>query len=136
MPENADHVRVDLALALVDALDDQVLDRLARRLAPLLGQLRADEDGRGRPVAYTVASLAAELGVSEKTIRGAIHRGELAATLRARRYLIDAAAVGAWTRQATHPRSGTRGSARGRSRSVRQPLRDALSALDADSRAA
>lgn len=49
------------------------------------------------PLAYTVASLADDLDVSTKTVRGAIHRGELEAVKRGSRWLISAEAVRAWT---------------------------------------
>jgi excisionase family DNA binding protein len=48
------------------------------------------------PVAYTVATLADELGVSKKTVRGAIDRGELEAVKRGGRWLISAETVRAW----------------------------------------
>jgi excisionase family DNA binding protein len=46
--------------------------------------------------AYTVASLAAELGVSAKAIRCAIARHELRAVKRGSRWIISADAVGKW----------------------------------------
>lgn len=49
------------------------------------------------PLAYTVATLADDLGVSTKVVRGAIQRGELKAVKRASRWLISAEAVHAWT---------------------------------------
>ena len=49
------------------------------------------------PLAYTVSTLAADLGVSTKTVRGAISRGELKAVKRGSRWFISAEAVRAWT---------------------------------------
>lgn len=88
-----------LALALVAALDDAALDVLARRLAPRLRESTAGA-GAGKPIAYTVATLAHELGLSPRAIRGAIERGELAATKRGGRWLISADAVTVWVEQA------------------------------------
>lgn len=88
-----------LALALVGALDDAALDVLARRLAPRLSDFTAGT-GAGKPIAYTVATLALELGLSPRAIRGAIERGELAASKRGGRWLIGADAVMAWVEQA------------------------------------
>jgi excisionase family DNA binding protein len=82
-----------LALALVAALDDRALDALADRLRP---RLRGDTTPEPRPIAYTVATLADEVGLSQRAVRAAIHRGELQASLRGRSYLITASAVEAW----------------------------------------
>jgi excisionase family DNA binding protein len=49
------------------------------------------------PLAYTVATLADDLGVSTKVVRGAIGRGELEAVKRGSRWLISVEAVRAWT---------------------------------------
>lgn len=69
-----------LVSAIVDGLSDRDLGVLARRLLPHLRQPMELNDGHP---AYTVASLAGELGVSQKTIRFAITRRELAAVKRA-----------------------------------------------------
>jgi excisionase family DNA binding protein len=82
-----------LALAFVEALDDRALDVLADALAPRLGTSTTQAPA---PVVYTVATLAAELGVSGRAIRAAIHRGELEARKRGRTYVITRAAVEAW----------------------------------------
>src|SRR5436305_1272395 len=55
-----------LASLILDGLDNHGLAVLARRLLPHLRQT-ADPESR-TPVAYTAASLADELGVSQKTI--------------------------------------------------------------------
>jgi hypothetical protein len=82
-----------LALTLVAALDDEALDLLADRLAPRL----SDDGGRdARPIAYTVATLAHEVGLSQRAVRGAIERRELAAVKRSGRWLVSADAVAAW----------------------------------------
>jgi excisionase family DNA binding protein len=55
--------------------------------------------GVGAPRAlYTTASLAAEIGVSERTIRRAITEGELHATRRCGRWIITVDDVLAWVR--------------------------------------
>ncbi|MGI8623710.1 MAG: helix-turn-helix domain-containing protein [Solirubrobacteraceae bacterium] len=81
--------RPELALPL----PDEFVDAVARRVADLLAE---EKPARPEPVAYTIASLAAEIGVSAKSIRGAIHRGELAAVRRGTHYLIAADAARAW----------------------------------------
>lgn len=48
------------------------------------------------PPAYTVASLAKALGVSERVVRNAIARGELPAARRGARYVITAEAIERW----------------------------------------
>ncbi len=82
-----------LVSAIVDGLSDRDLGVLARRLLPHLRQPTDLNDGHS---AYTVASLAAELGVSQKTIRCAIARRELAAVKRGARWLISADSVREW----------------------------------------
>lgn len=84
-----------LASLMLDGLDDRGLAVLARRLLPHLKQ-PAEPGATRASVAYTVASLAAELGVSQKTIRCAIARRELAAVKRGSRWIISADAVQAW----------------------------------------
>ena len=96
-----------LVSAIVDGLSDRDLGVLARRLLPHLRQPKELNDGRS---AYTVASLAAELGVSQKAIRCAISRRELVAVKRGARWLISTQAVRDWVSPAE---------ARSRSRRVR-----------------
>jgi excisionase family DNA binding protein len=93
-----------LASLILDGLDDHGLAVLAQRLLPHLqkGQPRPN---RGR-TAYTVASLAAELGVSQKAIRCAIERHELSAVKRGARWIISAEAVHTWA-TAPEPRRKT-----------------------------
>jgi excisionase family DNA binding protein len=83
-----------LASLILDGLDDHGLAALARRLLPHLKQ-PAEAEERSH-VAYTVASLASELGVSQKAIRCAIARRELPAVKRGSRWIISADAVRAW----------------------------------------
>lgn len=84
-----------LASLLLEALSDHDLAVFARRLLPHLHEGRP---GRTRAhCAYTVASLAAELGVSDKAIRCAITRQELRAVKRGSRWIISADAVDEWT---------------------------------------
>lgn len=80
-----------LAHAVLEAFrrDPDALEALRELVAPVV-------DERPTPAAYTVRSLAAELGRSERAIRGAIHRGELDAVRRGRGYLISAGAVERW----------------------------------------
>jgi len=82
-----------LASLLVDSIDDHWLAVLARRLQP---HLRDFEQTDSSHVAYTVASLAAELDVSPKTLRAAIARRELRAIKRGARWIISAEAVSEW----------------------------------------
>ena len=83
-----------LASLLLEGLTEQDLAVFARRLLPHLqeGQLARV----GAHSAYTVASLAAELGVSAKAVRCAITRQELHAVKRGSRWIISADAVSEW----------------------------------------
>lgn len=96
-----------LGALLIGSMDDKTVAALAARLAPYLS-LIAEEAGSGEHVAYTVASLAAELAVSQKAIRCAISRGELNAVKRGTRWIISGEAVGEWASAAdekpTRPR--------------------------------
>jgi excisionase family DNA binding protein len=98
-----------LAALILDGLDDHGLAVLARRLLPHMRQ-PAEAEERGH-IAYTVASLAVELGVSQKAIRCAIARRELQAVKRGARWIISADAVRAWA--AASDRRHTTGRARG-----------------------
>jgi excisionase family DNA binding protein len=82
-----------LAQAMLDALgrDPDALDRLRE----LVGERGTKTFGPTTP-AYTVATLAAELGRSERSVRAAIARGELRAVKRGRGWVISADAVAAW----------------------------------------
>jgi excisionase family DNA binding protein len=86
----------DLARALVAELarDPEALERLRALVAP--EALRS-----GSAPAFTVRSLAAELGRSERSIRAAIARGELDAIKRGRGYVISRDAVEAWATGST-----------------------------------
>lgn len=64
----------------------------------------ATADGRSPArTLHTTASLAAELGTSERTIRRAIESGELAATRRAGRWVMTVDDVCAWARSGRTP---------------------------------
>ncbi len=115
-----------LAAALLAELDDAALDTLAERLAPRLAHRL--EASSGGPAGYTVATLAAELSVSTKTVRGAIHRGELAAARSGRSYLIAHDAVRDWL-DAGEPARPRRPSL-ARKAAAQSPLRDALAHLE------
>ncbi len=92
-----------LVSVILDGLSDHDLDVLARRLLP---HLRRPTEVNESHSVYTVASLAAELGVSQKAIRGAIGRRELAAVKRGARWLISAESVHEWaTPSEAQPRS-------------------------------
>jgi len=85
-------------------------------------------------LAYTPATLAVELGVTSRTIRAAISRGELRAVKRAGKWLIPADAVSDWTGAgARYGSSETRRRAKvGRSaNSNAATLKETLRALDA-----
>lgn len=94
-----------LASLILDGLDEDGLADLARRLQPHLQS--ADRHPDQGHVAYTVASLASELGVSAKAIRCAIARRELSAVKRGSRWIISAEAVSAWA-TASETRRGSR----------------------------
>jgi len=85
-----------------DPLAEAVLAALARdpealeRLRSLVGKTETDPLPDSRAPAYTVATLALAVGRSERSIRGAIHRGELEAVKRGRGFVISADAVAAW----------------------------------------
>jgi excisionase family DNA binding protein len=95
--------------------------------AELLSQIASDPDAlaalrrlvgagtdRGAP-AYTVVTLAAALGVTERVVRNAIARGELRAVKRGARWYIATDAVDAWTYPAADVSRATRRFARDRS---------------------
>ena len=96
-----------LASLLLEGLTEQDLAVFARRLLPHLQEGQLD---RARAhFAYTVASLAAELGVSAKAIRCAIARHELRAVKRGSRWIISADAVSEWATAAeAHHATGRR----------------------------
>ncbi|WP_272474838.1 helix-turn-helix domain-containing protein [Baekduia alba] len=96
-------------------------------MAELLSQIAGDPEalaalrrlvgagsGRGTP-AYTVATLAATLGVTERVVRNARSRGELRAVKRGSRWYIATDAVDEWTHEAADVSRTTRRFARDRS---------------------
>jgi excisionase family DNA binding protein len=84
----------DLARALIAQLEPTDLALLAERLGPYLSP---PAESRG-VIAYSPATLAAELGRSERSVRAAISRGELQAVKRGRGWVISAEAVAEWSR--------------------------------------
>jgi excisionase family DNA binding protein len=74
--------------------------------------------------AYTVATLARVLGVSERVVRNAIWRGELAAVRRGSRWVIAAVAVEAWAHGGRAPTRQRRTAQR------RQGLADTFAQID------
>lgn len=75
----------------------EILEQIASDPS-VLDELRAlllDAAPEGVP-AYTVATLASAFGVTERVVRNAIGRGELAAVKRGARWLIPSDAVDAW----------------------------------------
>jgi hypothetical protein len=80
LPFDAATAAQALASLLLEGLSDQDLAVLAQRLMPHMVEGHLDH-ARARS-AYTVASLAAELGVSAKAVRCAIARHELRAVKR------------------------------------------------------
>lgn len=100
----------DLVRVLLEELagDPVALERLRE----LVGNRDTDPSPDSRAPAFTVRSLAAELGRTEGSIRAAIARGELEAVKRGRGYVIAAEAVAAWARPpapSTTGRSPSRG---------------------------
>jgi excisionase family DNA binding protein len=72
------------------AIDADALERLRELIAPQAPRI-------GIAPAYTVATLASALGVTDRVIRNAIARGELRAVKRGARWYIAPGAVDAWT---------------------------------------
>jgi excisionase family DNA binding protein len=116
----------DLLRALVAELE---ADPVAlERLRSLLGA-EGDRQPAVSAPAYTVQSLAAELGRTPRSIRGAIERGELEAVKRGRGYVISAEAVGRWASAPTEasPRRSRRPPPP-RTQAAAGPMRRALAA--------
>jgi excisionase family DNA binding protein len=107
---------------LLDGLDGEDLQRLAERLAPYMATPSTDAP------AYTPKGLAEQLGRSERSIRAAISRGELAACKRGRGWIIGADAVAEWTRAPARAPKTFRSSLTPRRRSTAGPAREALKA--------
>lgn len=89
-------IELPLTLTLSEDQLAAIAEHIAAKLAP-----GVQPDGT-QPPAYTVATLAQELALSQRAIRGAIERGELAAIKRGGRWIISAQAVAAWA----EPRQG------------------------------
>jgi excisionase family DNA binding protein len=103
----------------------EILEQIASDPS-VLAELRAllGVDERAVVPAYTVATLATALGVTERVVRNAIARGELAALKRGARWLIPADAVNAWTHSA-----GGRSRKTPRLAQHRQPLTSAFAQM-------
>jgi excisionase family DNA binding protein len=114
-----------LASALVELLASSPL--AIARLRELVKAGRT-EDTVPQAAAYTVASLAAVLGVSTRVVRGAITRGELDAVKRGGRWIIGAPAVGRWAEADARPISTRQGARRAVSASG--PLTAVMALLD------
>lgn len=118
-----------IARALLDSL--AASPEAVAQLRVVVG-LQPDPSTSGpEHTAYTVASLAAELAVTPRVIRGAIHRGELQAVRRGSVYLITAEAVRSWATPEVPRRPR-------RSPIAREcgPLRTVLAGLEHEDRAA
>jgi excisionase family DNA binding protein len=100
----------------------QLLDLLGSD-AEALRELRRLLGADGVP-AYTVATLAAALAVSQRVVRNAIARGGLCAVKRGARWYIAADAVEAWTH------GGGPSRAAHQVRQVRHPLASAFERID------
>ena len=92
-------------------------------------------------LAYTVNGLAARCGVSPKTVRGAIHRGELEASRRGTGsrapFIIAASAADDWlARGRPSGKTDIRRRATGSQRAVHKPLATAMAALNEPQKAA
>ncbi len=113
-PRNRETAAARVTLQLDDDALELLADLVARRLDGT-GSVTSTT-APGTATVYSVRTLASALDVSERTIRGAIHRGELRAEKRGRRYLIPSESVTAWatptpTRQGRPTRTRTRPSA-------------------------
>jgi excisionase family DNA binding protein len=100
------------------------------RLRSLLGA-QVDREPTASAPAYTVQSLAEELGRTPRSIRGAIERGELDAVKRGRGYVISAEAVSRWASASTEaaPRPSRRPRPRPtKTQAAAGPMRRALAA--------
>jgi excisionase family DNA binding protein len=116
-----------MELALM--LSDDQLDALAEHVAAKLA-LGTKQDARS---AYTVTTLAQELGMSPRAVRGAIERRELAAVKRGGRWIIAAQAVTDWAEPRHEGTTAASALPRPRIRTSRRAmLADVVRSLDAD----
>lgn len=120
-----DSARDPLAQAVVAAL--RADPEAARDLAIVVETCLQDEREDSVP-AYTVASLSACTGISEKTLRAEIRAGRLVARRRGRRYVIAPGAVADWVQAA--PRAAHRTPTRRARRGTQGPLSRAVAGLD------
>lgn len=104
--------RARIVLTLDDATLNQLADLVAERIST------QGVNSTAPASAYTTQTLGDELGVSERSIRGAIQRGDLEAVRRGRRYVISGEAVRRWataTNTSARRTSASTGPARQRS---------------------
>jgi hypothetical protein len=80
-----------LVRVLADAVVDD--DELRHELGAVLARVDQGDPPSAEPPAYTAESLAAAIGLSPKSIRNAIARGELEAVKRGGRWIVPAGAV-------------------------------------------
>ncbi len=125
-PECPAVVTVPALLSLARALLDEIAaDPAAReRLRELVGDSRPDPF-TNTTAAFTVATLAGELGRSERSIRAAIARGELEAVKRGRGWLVTSDAVERWA-SASAPRGQRPRGSRSIRRGGKGPMSRAL----------
>jgi hypothetical protein len=126
MSETSATLVSELLRALFAALE---ADPVARaQLRSLLGA-EVDREPVVSATAYTVQSLAAEIGRTPRSVRGAIERGELEAAKRGRGYVISAEAVSRWASAAPEASPPTPRRQRPRAANVAAgPMRRALAA--------
>lgn len=113
-----------LLRALVAELET---DPVALEQLRSLLDVRVDRQPPFSAPAYTVQSLAAEIGRTPRSIRGAIERGELEAVKRGRGFPISAEAVSRWT--SAPPEASLRQTRRQRARSTKAAAGPMLRAL-------
>jgi hypothetical protein len=94
-----------LARALLDELDDEALDELARRLAPRLGRHDRSEDGVNGGELLSPAAAAVRVQVHPRTIYRALTAGELQGRKIASRWKIEPGALEAWAQSGGRARS-------------------------------
>jgi excisionase family DNA binding protein len=119
-----------IELPLTLALSDDQLDAIAEHVAAKLARGTKQD---ARSAAYTVTTLAQELGMSPRAIRGAIERRELAAVKRGGRWIIAAQAVAAWAEPQHEGKTVTPAPRRPRARTTTGVmLADVVQSLDVD----
>lgn len=120
-------------------LAELLCDAIVQASPETRARIRAALEINGPPAAaperrsvYTTSTLAAELAVSARAVRGWIQAGELRATMRAGRWIIAADEVAGWIASGETPASAASGP-RARSR-VSKPRPSAGTGVMADAR--